>query len=216
MWCTRWFLPLLLLPLPTAPPYFLLLFIFSLTMHAKPCFYCIVLISSIFVSSCYWQPFSLDTSLATPWSENVTTYGEALLWSLPPDIANNTESLPTSIRAADRCWCDMSSGSFFEPFNVTRWEHNTVNRMREDLEKRWASSNNNNNNSSTAVTPAKVSVASSLWSLFARSRRPTSSPSLAPSNDDETIVMLPAAAFRHKYDLSSYGVNMLLDFGWSE
>ncbi len=184
--CTRWFLPLLLLPLPTAPPYFLLLFIFSLTMHAKPwqvslyqykfwlifyfSFYCIVLISSIFVSSCYWQPFSLDTSLATPWSENVTTYGEALLSSLPPDIANNTESLPTSIRAADRCWCDMSSGSFFDPFNVTRWEHNTVNRMREDLEKRWASSNNN---SSTAFTPAKTNVASSLWSLFARNKRPT-------------------------------------------
>lgn len=34
--CTRWFLPLLLLPLPTAPPYFLVLFLFSLTMHAKP------------------------------------------------------------------------------------------------------------------------------------------------------------------------------------
>ncbi|KAF9003714.1 hypothetical protein BDZ89DRAFT_967472, partial [Hymenopellis radicata] len=216
--CTRWFLPLLLLPLPTAPPYFLLLFIFSLTMHAKPWqvsfFFCLMLISSIFVSSCYWQPFSLDTSLATLWSKNVMTYGEALLWSLPPDIANKTDSLPTSIRAADRCWCDMSSRSFFESFNVTRWEHNTVNRMREDLEKRWASSNNS---SSTAMTPAKPNVASSPCSLFASSRRPTLSPSLPPSNNDETIVMLPAiAAFRHKYDLSSYGVNMLLDFGWSE
>jgi len=34
--CTRWFLPLLLLPLPTAPPFFLVLFLLSLTMHAKP------------------------------------------------------------------------------------------------------------------------------------------------------------------------------------
>jgi len=34
--CTRWFLPLLLLPLPTASPFFLVLFLISLTMHAKP------------------------------------------------------------------------------------------------------------------------------------------------------------------------------------
>lgn len=34
--CTRWYLPLLLLPLPTAPPYFLLLFLVSITIHAKP------------------------------------------------------------------------------------------------------------------------------------------------------------------------------------
>ncbi|KAH0838667.1 hypothetical protein J3R83DRAFT_6994 [Lanmaoa asiatica] len=34
--CTRWFLPLLLLPLPTAPPYFLVLFLLTLALHARP------------------------------------------------------------------------------------------------------------------------------------------------------------------------------------
>ena len=34
--CTRWYLPLVLLPLPIAPPYFLVLFLLSTTLHARP------------------------------------------------------------------------------------------------------------------------------------------------------------------------------------
>ncbi|KAF9535761.1 hypothetical protein CPB83DRAFT_872548 [Crepidotus variabilis] len=131
MWCTRWFLPLLLLPLPTAPPFFLVLFILSLTMHAKPCFYCIVLLTTLFVSSCYWQPFPIDTPLTTPWSESVSTFSEALNASLP---SNYTRALPSVMRAADRCWCDFS-GSFFEPFNVSKWEYASVQRVSHDLER---------------------------------------------------------------------------------
>ncbi|TFK30687.1 hypothetical protein FA15DRAFT_751697 [Coprinopsis marcescibilis] len=133
MWCTRWFLPLLLLPLPTAPAYFLILFLFSLTLHAKPCFYCIVLLTTLFVSSCYWQPFPLETSLSTPWGDNITTFADALRSALSP---NYTEPLPTTIRPADRCWCDLMSGSFFQPFNVSRWEHQSVVRLRDELERR--------------------------------------------------------------------------------
>ncbi|KAF8060983.1 hypothetical protein FPV67DRAFT_1512372, partial [Lyophyllum atratum] len=132
MWCTRWFLPLLLLPLPTAPPYFLLLFLFSLTMHAKPCFYCIVLLTTLFVSSCYWQPFPLDSPLSTPWAENITTFAEALNATLAP---NYSKPLPIVMRTVDRCWCDFSAGGFFEPFNVTHWEHVGVQRFKDDLER---------------------------------------------------------------------------------
>ncbi|KAJ3576266.1 hypothetical protein NP233_g516 [Leucocoprinus birnbaumii] len=131
MWCTRWFLPLLLLPLPTAPPFFLVLFLFSLTMHAKPCFYCIILLTTLFISSCYWQPFPTDTPLSTPWSENISTFADAINATLSPNLPH-----PSVIRAADRCWCDLTSGAFFEPFNVSHWEHLSVQRLKDSLEKR--------------------------------------------------------------------------------
>ncbi|KAF8887772.1 hypothetical protein BD779DRAFT_1526078 [Infundibulicybe gibba] len=120
MWCTRWFLPLLLLPIPTASPYFLLLFLFSLAMHAKPCFYCIVLLATLFVSSCYWQPFPMDSSLSVPWADNITTFAEA-------STLRFRQLYPSpSVRHA---------GSFFEPFNVTQWERVSVQRVKEDLER---------------------------------------------------------------------------------
>ncbi|KAG6918672.1 hypothetical protein DXG01_012489 [Tephrocybe rancida] len=100
-------------------------------MHAKPCFYCIVLLTTLFVSSCYWQPFPLDSPLSTPWAENITTFAEALSNSLGP---NYPKPLPEVMQAVDRCWCDFSSGGFFEPFNVTHWEYVSVQRLKEDLE----------------------------------------------------------------------------------
>ncbi|KAI0719148.1 hypothetical protein C8T65DRAFT_736841 [Cerioporus squamosus] len=131
MWCTRWYLPLVLLPIPIAPPYFLLLFLFSTTMHARPCFYCMVLLTAMFMSTCYWPPVPIETPLVRPWSENVTTYADALRLFLPnlPD-----EKLPTIIPVADRCWCDLSQG-FFAPFNTTKWEELSVRRVKESLEK---------------------------------------------------------------------------------
>jgi hypothetical protein len=130
--CTRWYLPLLLLPLPIAPPYFLVLFLFSLTLHAKPCFYCIVLLTTLLISSCYWQPFPIDNPLSVPWSENITTFAEALNATL---AANYTKQLPSKMRVLDRCWCDFSSGKFFEPFNISGWEYASVQRMKKDLER---------------------------------------------------------------------------------
>ncbi|KAH9923002.1 hypothetical protein B0H21DRAFT_765707 [Amylocystis lapponica] len=134
MWCTRWYLPLVLLPWPVAPPYFVLLFIFSTTLHAKPCFYCIVLLSALFMSSCYWPPVPLDSALTSPWSANITTFSDALQ-SLMPDLA--MEDRPEMVPMADRCWCDISgSGGIFKPYNVTQWELNSVLRLKEDLEKK--------------------------------------------------------------------------------
>ncbi|KAG6857644.1 hypothetical protein H0H87_010212 [Tephrocybe sp. NHM501043] len=101
-------------------------------MHAKPCFYCIVLLTTLFVSSCYWQPFPMDSPLSTPWAQNITTFAEALNNTLNP---NYTKPLPDVIQAVDRCWCDFSAGGFFEPFNVTHWEHVSVQRLKDDLER---------------------------------------------------------------------------------
>ncbi|EMD41448.1 hypothetical protein CERSUDRAFT_101904 [Gelatoporia subvermispora B] len=133
MWCTRWYLPLVLLPFPVAPPYFLLLFLFSTSLRARPCFYCIILLSATFMTSCYWPPVPLDTPLARPWSENVTTFADALttLMSALPD-----DKKPTVIPIAERCWCDVSARAFFEPFNVTQWELNSLLRLKADLERK--------------------------------------------------------------------------------
>ncbi|KAF4572522.1 hypothetical protein EYR36_007029 [Pleurotus pulmonarius] len=122
-------------------------------MHAKPwyvrpeserradqnhnfSFYCIILLTTLFISSCYWQPFTLDTPLAIPWSENITTFGAALNATLSKDLQNIT--LPSTIRVIDRCWCDFSTNGFFEPYNVTQWEWNSVDKLKTDLEKQAA------------------------------------------------------------------------------
>ncbi|KAG0696273.1 hypothetical protein DFH29DRAFT_951859 [Suillus ampliporus] len=133
MWCTRWFLPLLLLPLPTAQPFFLVLFLFSLALHAKPCFYCIVLLAALFLSSCYWQSFPLETRLSIPWSNNITTFYDALNATMPPDL-NLHEYMPPIIRVNDRCWCDFTSG-IFEPYNMQKWEKESVEKLAADMVK---------------------------------------------------------------------------------
>ncbi|PPQ78193.1 hypothetical protein CVT26_007570 [Gymnopilus dilepis] len=231
MWCTRWFLPLLLLPLPTAPPYFLVLFLFSLTMHAKPCFYCIVLLTTLFVSSCYWQPFPVDSSLSSPWSENVTTFAQALKATLK---SNYSGPIPTVIHAVDRCWCDFSSGAFFEPFNVSHWEYLSVRRLSNELERQ------HDNATMEAVDGGRDTLAgvdgmidsqppsrparSKFWWL----RRPfSSSASLAPAvdsreqNEQEGTPSKPGPStpaqplLRKEYDLRPYGVGISIDFSWS-
>ncbi|KAI0072363.1 hypothetical protein K474DRAFT_1667904 [Panus rudis PR-1116 ss-1] len=47
---------------------------------------------------------------------------------LPP------EKLPSDVPIVDHCWCDVATGDFFEPFNISRWEHESVKRLKTDLE----------------------------------------------------------------------------------
>jgi len=95
-------------------------------------FYCIVLLTTLFVSSCYWQPLPLDSPLSTPWTENITTFAEALNATIMPGYSR---PLPAVMRTVDRCWCDFSAGGLFEPFNVSHWERLSVRRFKEDLER---------------------------------------------------------------------------------
>jgi len=122
---------LVLLPLPVAPPFFLALFLLSLTLHARPCFYCIVLLTALFLSTCYWPPVPIETPLTQPWSENITTYADALL-SLMPNLSE--DKVPSDIPIADHCWCDLTSGKFFEPFDMSRWEVESLVSLRDELE----------------------------------------------------------------------------------
>ncbi|KZT23759.1 hypothetical protein NEOLEDRAFT_1095451 [Neolentinus lepideus HHB14362 ss-1] len=131
MLCTRWFLPLLILPVPSAQPYFLILFLLSLVLHARPCFYCISLLTALFMSSCYWQPVSIDSPLAAPWSENVTTFSDA--WDVT--LTNVSVPKPAVMHLTDRCWVDWSLGGIFNPFNVTEWERASIAKLKFDLMK---------------------------------------------------------------------------------
>ncbi|KAI0374563.1 hypothetical protein BV20DRAFT_1033355 [Pilatotrama ljubarskyi] len=131
MWCTRWYLPLLLLPFPIASPFYLMLWIFSISMHARPCFYCMALLSTMYISLCYWPPVPIDTPLVRPWSQNITTFADALRYKMP-DLPQ--EKFPDMIPIEEHCWCDVSSGAFV-PVNLTKWEEASVNRLVDNLEK---------------------------------------------------------------------------------
>jgi len=87
-------------------------------MHAQACFNCIVVLTALFLSSCYWQPVTLDTPLYRPWNDNTMTFGHALKAMLPQ---NSTLDVPV-VQFVDRCWCDVTNKVFFQPFNVTQWE----------------------------------------------------------------------------------------------
>ncbi|KAF9498198.1 hypothetical protein BDN71DRAFT_1481460 [Pleurotus eryngii] len=233
MWCTRWFLPLLFLPIPTASPYFLVLFILSLTMHAKPCFYCIILLTTLFISSCYWQPFTLDTPLAIPWSENITTFGAALNATLSKDLLNIT--LPSTIRVIDRCWCDFSTNGFFEPYNVTQWEWNSVDKLKTDLEKQaaatlmleFAEKDQDGELASPAASLTSSHVGMPHLLSFGRpfgffygpwyqSRNPSeASAATFPPEIFSTEPPKSLPLLRKEYDLRPYGLNITIDFGWS-
>jgi hypothetical protein len=240
MWCTRWFLPLLLLPLPTAPPYFLLLFLFSLTMHARPCFYCIVLLVALFISSCYWQPLPITSPLSIPWSQNITTFSEALNISFSIPASDPTKfaldlpptayaDKPPIIKLVDRCWCDFWAGSLFEPFNVTRWEHNSVVRLKQDLldkknkEQRLAAAASNTTDGSVAApTPApprrvRAQGERALESLrsFWRAEPELDGKDEEVETEEVEEVEGKRASRPGEWNLEPYGFDLVLDFGWT-
>jgi hypothetical protein len=203
-------------------------------------FYCIVLLTTLFVSSCYWQPFPIDSPLTIPWSDNITTFSEALNSTLMP---NYPYALPTVMRAVDRCWCDFSMGGFWEPFNVSQWEYLTVQRVRRDLERQQKdaviaanipmSANDNMSVSlnQTLLSPPNSTVsAPSFWSWL-RNFPPGSQhastaetretdPSLFAEGQNTTSTpqtMRPSnlPLIRQEYDLRPYGIGLVVDLGWS-
>ena len=86
----------------------------------------------MFMASCYWPPVPLDTPLSSPWNDNITTFGDALRARIPDVPA---DLIPAAVPIIDRCWCDFSGG-LFEPFNTTRWEVNSVEKVAREIEMR--------------------------------------------------------------------------------
>ncbi|KAF4618032.1 hypothetical protein D9613_012851 [Agrocybe pediades] len=244
MWCTRWFLPLLLLPLPTAPPFFLVLFLVSLVVHAKPCFYCIILLTTLYFSSCHWQPFPIGSQLAVPWSESITTFTDALNATLGQ---NYSQPLPSVMRAVDRCWCDFSSGSLFEPFNVSRWEYLSVQQVVADILGKAEQKNSAVNETESPSLQANVTEEAELpsaqatttkrswwWmgSTSSESPKETQHPEFEvalniPQNDMSVGVPLNTThivsteetsaqpLLWKEYDLRQHDLGMIIDFRWS-
>lgn len=171
-----------------------------------------MLLTTLFISSCYWQPFPLDSPLATPWSENITTFAEALNATLMP---NYSQPLPNVIRAADRCWCDFSAGGLFEPFNISRWEHVSVERLREQLERQ----------ERQEVQAVPTPTESESRTEMPRTATPTTTNGFWPQwrtrtveNETETqqeTMEYRTEYMRKEYDLRRFGLGLIVDVGWS-
>ncbi|KAI0793325.1 hypothetical protein C8Q75DRAFT_874003 [Abortiporus biennis] len=233
MWCTRWYLPLVILPLPIAPPYFLVLFLFSTTLHAKPCFYCIILMTAMFLSSCYWPPAPINTALSTPWSDNITTFAEALL-SRMPELPSSM--VPSEIPIVDHCWCDLTSGSIFEPYNMTKWEVDSVERLKARLETQLKEIAKEGTNETTVPIDQTAqhsnpvsepgltwdSIWDAVWPFASRSGEPKEKTPATTSVVKEplllsnyTVTRRGLSLLRKEYDLRPYGFDLVVDFGWS-
>ncbi|KAI9460122.1 hypothetical protein BJY52DRAFT_1263083 [Lactarius psammicola] len=211
MWCTRWFIPLLILPLPSAPPFFLILFLISMIIHARPCFYCIILLTALFLSSCYWQPVPHTSSVSSSWATNAT-FATVLTSVLSSPIA---APLPAVIRLADRCWCDVSSSNLFEPFDIARWERASVEQLKEELERDAARIKQLSSSTDDQTTGDSSTQSQSLESDLTSQR--STSPAGSPSspNGPPVVSSVDLPLLRRKYDLRPYGFSVVLDFGWS-
>ena len=198
----------------------------------SPSFYCIVLLTTLFISSCYWQPFPIDSPLTTPWSDNITTFAEALNSS----IMDSSRPFPTVMRAVDRCWCDFSAGGLFEPFNVSHWEYLSVQRLHHEMElpKLLDDSLPQDNtdmkaNSNLTIVEASSNTITStskfwlrirpLYSKAFRSVEPASTTEKQVNiqgNSDVTKPITVLNSFiRQEYDLRPYGLGIIIDFRWS-
>lgn len=212
--------------------------------HLTSCsFYCIILLTALFLSSCYWQPIPLTSSVSSSWAIN-TTFATALTAVLS---TSPSAPLPAVIRLADRCWCDVSSSRLFEPFNIARWEHTSVEQLKEEVERDAArveqltsnegqTDSSNEPNGHPPDTNGRGPIGESL--SVSQPPSPTSALSTSPPPSPSTVsnnqcnpCQIPAGPqssngppvtpsvdmplFRRKYDLRTYGFSMILDFGWS-
>ncbi|PVG00719.1 hypothetical protein CPB86DRAFT_754211 [Serendipita vermifera] len=175
MWCTRWFIPLFLLPVPVTRPYFLLLYLISALFHARPCLYCVVILISLAVTSCHWSPVPLSEFQSSSLS-----------------TLNGTEQQLSGqlkyVEMLSRCWCDFKQTPFFGHYNVTQWE---IDSLRAAI---------NGSKSTSSVLDETQS------DEFPKETHITESTSSVPSS-------LPW--IRTKYDLRPHGIDLIVDFGWS-
>ena len=201
----------------------------SITISFLPSFYCIILLTALFLSSCYWQPVPFTSTVSSAWATDATfaTILDSLLSS--PIAA----PLPAVIRLADRCWCDVSSSHLFEPFDIARWELASVEQLKEELERDAArvqqlSSSADEAEPLNEPDDGDNSTQSQIAESNLTSQTATSQPSPAaveptlevPAespllNGPPVVMNVDLPLLRRKYDLRPYGFSIILDFGWS-
>jgi len=219
MWCTRWFLILFLLPYPRASPFFLALYLFSLILHSRPCLYCVVLLTALFTSSCYWAPTALPM----------------------PSFLTAT-SLNSSVKIPDqRCWCDINDGHIFDPFPPVVKQSQTAHAQTMDDALANDTSTHGASRSEETTTPNPR--ASTLYSVLHlldgsalswpgwqkrpaeedddRTPQPTRSDPLASSDPTQSMQgglshspLSLESWLKRRYDLREHGIGLILDFGW--
>jgi hypothetical protein len=149
------------------------------------------------------------------------------------------------MRALDRCWCDFWAGGFFDPYNVSQWERFSVLKLADELERARKAelaelqpaedAEEVVPSTTAAMEPmprtaapepsarrkSPVLVAANLWSLVTPSLRNVrtiaerTTPLFKMDNvtASEPVESLPA--LRWEYDLRSYGLGVVIDFGWT-
>ena len=194
-------------------------------------FYCIILLTALFLSSCYWQPIPLTSSVSSSWATNAS-FATVITAALSSSIAT---PLPAVIRLADRCWCDVSSSRLFEPFDIARWERASVEQLKEEIERDAAcaeqllsgvsepSSLDDLNSSPPATNDREAVVESQLTSPKPSSTEAPAEENSAPQippvppslNGPPVVPSMDLPLLRRKYDFRPYGFSLILDFGWS-
>lgn len=109
---------------------------------------------------------------------------------------------------------------------MSRWEHNTVNRLKDDLERQWKAESANATNNITQMnedfSPSDTSrnIMESIWSMITRSSSTSdSSPAVADTFTNDYAMPDAEATrslLRQQYDLRRYGIDMTIDFSWSD
>lgn len=208
--------------------------------NASHSFNCMIVLTALFLSSCYWQPTPIDSPLSVPWSENVTTFSQAFDAMVP---ANLTIEKPQVVQLMDRCWCDISSASFFKPFNMTKWEVDSLamyigEAVREqqahaasptvEAEKEVETNPVPQNTALTTndPNPTSNSIRRALRSLFTKAPSveaaeptamtiPTAHDTISTNATNHTQTPQPDLPwYQREYSLQPYGFDVTFEWGW--
>ncbi|WVQ83354.1 hypothetical protein IAT38_005493 [Cryptococcus sp. DSM 104549] len=140
----------LIFPMPAASPFFLIIFTLALFFALRPCGYCLVLFSILFLSTSPNSPF-LNTYTTSPSTSSPPSTPLSIHHlTSPPDTRHLTtpdalSALPLSSPVPYRAWFDFNAGRVWEPRLVGyremgealgyEWERKVEERKREVKEK---------------------------------------------------------------------------------
>ena len=140
------------------------------------------------------------------------------------------ERLPSIIRLQDRCWCDPAVTTLFEPFDVLRWELQSIGRTAFDIRKELRLPDNETSPANaSAATHARESGEArkrgflSLFAPFERRRRQIATAKEPEQSDIEQAEVAETEQDRRRFvvephpwefDMRSYGFPLILDLTW--
>ncbi|CDZ96468.1 Uncharacterized conserved protein BC10 (implicated in bladder cancer in humans) [Phaffia rhodozyma] len=123
VFCVKHFLPLILLPYPSAAPLFTVVYLVSFFLSVQPCVYCTILVSVLFTSTCYTHSSNAavtitSTGLQALQETNETSTLTLLVYPMSFDANISRLVEPTySTNQPDpyRSWADLNGGHLASP-----------------------------------------------------------------------------------------------------